>query len=183
MLHEKRLVAGRRNLSHKNHVVGIHDWLRLVGQVRMNRVPHLVRQRELAVKCSRIVEKHIRMHTRARRVRARALAGIFIHVNPAIVKALLQDLPVPLAHDAKRLRDGLLCLCKGNPLLRRGNQRRIEIVHMKLADAQKLFAKPHVPMHLVHVLVHGFDQLMVYADRNLRCVQRRFQRGSVVPRL
>ena len=54
---------------------------------------------------------------------------------------------------------------------------------MKLADAQKLLAKPHVPVHLVHVLVHGFNELMVHAHRHLGRVQRRFQRRSIVPRL
>ena len=54
----------------------------LVRQIGVNRVTHLMHQGEHVVERTLEVQKHIGMHARTRGIRARALAFIFVYVNP-----------------------------------------------------------------------------------------------------
>ena len=179
MLHQKRLVAGRRDLCHKNHIVGVNDRLRLVGQVRMNRVPHLMRQCKLAVQRSRVVEQHIRMHARARRIRARALAGVLIDVNPAVLESLLQNRrrSARPSHRVPALRSFSPRQREFSPATLQSAAYKDRTCEARLTPSSFLRRRIYRCI-LSMILVHGLDQRMVHAHRNLRCVQRRFQRGG-----
>ena len=93
------------------------------------------------------------------------------------------DATVALAHHTECLRYGLFRLVKRNSLLRRFNQRRIKIIHVKLVDTEQLLAQTHIPVQLVKILMHRLNQRMIHAHGNLRCIQRRFQRRGIPARL
>ena len=110
---------------------------------------------------------------------AAALAHVLIDVDPAIVKALLQDLPIVLAHGRQGLVDGLLGLFKGDLDVRAGDQGRIEVVEVQFLHTKKLFPQTDVAVHFVKVLVYRLDQIVIDLHGNIGVVQRGFQGGAV----
>ena len=145
----------------------------------MQRVAHLVCQRELAVERAGVVQQHIRMHRGACGICAGALADVFIDVDPAVVEALLQHLAVVLAHAGQRFQNSLLRIGKLDVRVGLRDQRRIEVIHVQLVHAQQLLAQADIAVHLIEILVDGLDQLMVNARRDLGAVERSLQRRGV----
>ena len=121
------------------------------------------------------------MHGCARGICAAALAHILIHINPAVVKAFLQDLAIVIAQRIEGIIDRLLCLGKGNLLIHIRQQRRIQVIEMELVHTQKLLTKADIAMHLVKILVNCFDQIQVNRGRNLRPEQGCFESILILP--
>ena len=89
VIEEQHLAQRRRHFGDENRVVGVHERLMGLRQHRVHRVPHLVRQREHRIERVVVVQQHVRMHAvHRRRIRAAALAGVFVHVDPAPVERL-----------------------------------------------------------------------------------------------
>ena len=123
MLHKQRFIAGGSDLRNKDHIFRIERILVLVGKIRMQRMTHFVRQGELAVQRSGIVEQDKRMHLCACAVGTGAFAGIFINVDPAVVKALLQNFAVVVTQRCQRIIDIFLCFFDRRFFVYTGNQR------------------------------------------------------------
>ena len=135
-------------------------------------MPHLVRKGKYAVKRSRVIKEHIRMNHRPRRVSPTALSLILIHINPALLKSLFYQCTVLLPHRGKCLIDNLFCLVKRDFHINTTYNRCIDIVHMQLINAQKLLPQGDIAVHLIHICVHGLNQIFVHGNRNLVIKQR-----------
>ena len=89
VIEEQHLAERRRHFGDENRVVGVHERLMRLRQHRVHRVPHLVRQRKHRIERVVVVQQHVRMHAvHRRRIRAAALARVFVHVDPAPLERL-----------------------------------------------------------------------------------------------
>ena len=50
---------------------------------------------------------------------------------------------------------------------------------MKFLDTEALFTQGNILVHFVKVLVHRVDQIVINTRRNIICINRTLQRGSV----
>ena len=184
MAHEQNLVAGGGDLRDEDHIVACADGLRLLAVIAVQGVAHLVGDGEHGVERVLVVQKHIGVRAGiAGGVCAAALAAVFVHVYPAAVKALSEKRGIVLAQHLERVEHGFLCVFEAYLRRRVGYNGGVYVVHMKLVNAQKLFAHGDIAVHLVHVGVNGVDEIHVHALRNLCPVERGGQRGGVLPRL
>lgn len=87
---------------------------------------------------------------------------------------LLSQHPGGLQH----LAAGLL---EGDLLLRLGNHAGVDIVHVQLLQAHHLFPQGHIPVHFVHVLVDGLDQVVIHRLRHLHRLEGALQGAGVLP--
>ena len=102
----------------------------------MHGVAHLVDEGKHAVEVVLVVEQHVRVGPAvAGAVGAAALAGILIHVEPAVAKGLLKHVRIVLAEHRERFERGLLGLFEGDLNVRVRNNGGIDIVHVQLVDA------------------------------------------------
>ena len=67
VLQEQRLAEGGRHFGDEDRVARIDEGLRLVGEDRVHRVTHLVREREHVVQSIGIVQQHVRVSAVRRR--------------------------------------------------------------------------------------------------------------------
>ena len=146
-------------------------------------MPHLVGQGKLTVQGTRVVQQHIRMHRCPGGVGAAALAHVLVHVNPPIVKALLQDFPVLLTQGSQTIVHRLLGLVEGNLLVHLGQQRSIDVIEVKLFHSQQLLAQADIPVHLVQIPVNRLDQVQVYRGGHLGFIQGGFKGRGILSRL
>jgi hypothetical protein len=147
----------------KDHVIGGIHRLVLAAVIAVQGVAHLVGQGEHAVQIVLVVQEHIGVGPgRAGGIGAAALAGVFINVDPAVVKALAQKRRVVLAQHAQGLQHGLLGLLKGDLPGGVGHDGHIDVGHVQLVRAQQLFAQGDIAVHLVQVGVHGVDEVFVH---------------------
>lgn len=112
MLREQRLVDRRGHLGNENHVIGIHlgGWA-LTTHVRMNRVTHLMYEREDVVKLALEVHEDDRMHAIAAcRIGTASLTRRLVDVNPALRQALAHDGQIVLPKWGERLENEIACL-------------------------------------------------------------------------
>ena len=144
---------------------------------------HLVRKRKLAVESVLVVQKHIGMRRSAGRICAAALALVLVYIYPAVFKALTKHRQILLAERSKSLEHVLLRLLERYLLVAVAHNRRVQVIHMQLVYAHKLFAQAHILMHLVHVFVDSLYKIMIYARRNLRPVERRLHGACIFARV
>ena len=150
----------------------------------MHGVTHLVGKGEHAVEIVLVVEQHIGVRPAAAgAVGAAALAGIFIHVDPAVVEALLQHVRIVLAEHGERLEHVCLRLVIGDLGVRVRDDRRIDVVHVQRINAHDLLAQGNVAVHLVKVAVHRVDEIGVHRRRHLGHVERGLERGVITARI
>ena len=142
---------------------------------------HLVGQGKGAVQGVLVVEQDKGMDGAADGVGAGALALVLVNVHPAVLKALSQHRAVLLSQHGGSRQDLLLGLVKGNLLIRLGEHIGIEVVHMQLIQAHDLLAQVHIPVHLVHVLVDGLDEVVVHRLRHLHGAQGALEGAVVLP--
>ena len=116
-------------------------------------------QGEHAVQVVFVVEQHIGVTQGAGGVGAGPLAHVLVHVDPAVVKALLDDGAVGVAHGGQGLIDGVLGLLVGDDLVRAGHHGGVDVVHVELVHPQQLLAQTDIAVHFVHVLV---DEVVVH---------------------
>ena len=128
---------------------------------------HLVGQGELAVQGAGVVQQHIGVDGGTGRISTAALAHVLVHVNPTVVKALLQNLPVVLTQRGQGIVYRLLGFGKGNLLVCLLHQRRINIVKMQLLQPQKFLPQGYITMHFIQVFMHRINQVPVYGGRHL----------------
>ena len=136
---------------------------------------HFVSQGELAVQGSGVVQQDKGMHLGTSRISAAALALVLIDIDPAVFKAFLQNGLVFLAQRRQRIVHGLLGFSVGNAAVHFRHQRGIDIIEMQLANTQQLLAQTDIAMHLVHVLVNGFDQVVIHSRGNVGGIQGSIQ--------
>ena len=138
---------------------------------------HLVDQREHTVKVVGLVEKHIRMRTCAGGICPSALALVLVNVNPAALKSMTDGIDIVLSEGSDSLKNRLFRLVERYPALGFGNDRRIDIVHMKLVKSHQLLAELHVSVHMTHVLVNGLYEVEIDLLRHLGAEESRLKRG------
>ena len=162
MLHEQAFVAGGSHLSHENHIIRINDRLVLVGKIRMDSVTHFVRKGEFAVKGVLMVQQDIGVNSCTCGIRAAALSLILVNVYPAVFKALFEYRKVILAHRCKGFQDSFLSLLKCYLHICVRNNRSIKVIEMKLVNAQKLLSQSNIIVHIVHIVMYGFNKVFVH---------------------
>ena len=102
----------------------------------MHGVAHLVDEGEHAVEVILVVEQHVGVGPAvAGAVGAAALAGVLIHVEPAVAKGLLKHVRIVLAEHRECFERGLLGLFKGNFNVRVRDDWGVDIVHVQLVNA------------------------------------------------
>ena len=154
-------------------------------------------QRELAVQSIRLVQQHIGMDEGSGGVRAAALAGGGIYIDPAVFQSLLQHSPVGFAERRQRLIYRPGSLIKGNLPVPVPYKGRIDIVEMEQAvcfprhppghggdhhhQAHQLLAQPDIPVELGKIFVHRLDQVVVHRHRDVGAVQGGLQGAAVLP--
>ena len=182
--HQQDLVAGGGNLGDEDDILRRVHRLILAGVPGVHGVAHLVGKGEHAVKVVLVVEQHIGVGPAAAgAVGAAALAGILIHVNPAVVEALFQHVRIVLAEHGERLEHVRLRLVVGDLGVRVGDDRRVDIVHMQLIVAHDLLAQGNIAIHLVEVAMHRVDEVGVHRRRHLGHVERGLERGVITARV
>ena len=97
VFHKQCFIAGGSHFRNKDHIVCIHGVLVLVGMIGMECMTHFVGQGKLAVQSAGIVQQNIRVYGCACRVSTASFTHILVNIDPAIVKAFLQDLSVIFA--------------------------------------------------------------------------------------
>ena len=142
---------------------------------------HLVGQGELAVQGAGVVQQHEGMDLGACGVSAAPLALVLIDIDPAVLKALLQNGPVAVAQRIQRIIHGLLGLGKGDLGGLVLEQRGIHIVEVQLLHAQQLLAQADIAVHLVHVPVDRLDQIVVDGYGHIGPVHGRLPGRAVLP--
>ena len=146
--------------------------------VAVQRVTHLVREGEHAVKGVLVVEKHVGVRLGvAGGVRAAALADVLVDIDPAVVEAFLQQLYIVVTQNMERVEHSRLRVLIADLLRGIGDDRGVHVVHVQLVYTEQLFAQGDVLVHLVHVRVDGVDKVQIDLDGNLGGVERR---GRVV---
>ena len=106
VLEQQRLAQRGRHLRNENRVVRVDEGLGFVRQDRVHRVTHLVGRREDVVERVGVVEEHVRVRAVHRcRVGARALAFVFVDVDPAALEARAETLLVVRTERCDRLHD------------------------------------------------------------------------------
>ena len=109
-LDEQRFVRRRRDLGEEDRIAAVHVRLRVLRVVRVDRMPHLVCEREEIVESLVVIEQHERARRiRSPRVRAAALAFAFVDIDPTPGDPLIEDGDVlaserrePFAHGPHR---------------------------------------------------------------------------------
>ena len=178
--HEQDFVAGGGDLGDENHVVVGAGGLILGTVVAVQRVTHLVREGEHAVKGVLVVEKHVGVRLGvAGGVRAAALADVLVDIDPAVVEAFLQQLYIVVAQNMERVEHSRLRVLIADLLRGVGNDRGVHVVHVQLVYTEQLFAQGDVLVHLVHVRVDGVDKVQIDLDGNLGGVERRGEGGLI----
>ncbi len=146
----------------------------------MEGVAHLVGQGELAVQIVLVVQQHVGVGIAvAGGVGAAPLADVLIHVDPAVVEALPQQVGVVLAQHSQGLQHRFLGLLVGDGGVGVGHDGGINVVHVQLVHTHHLLAKGHVAVHLVQIVVDSLNQIQVHAHGHLSGVQRGLD-GAVV---
>ena len=146
----------------------------------MDGVAHLMGQGKLAVQGAVVIEQHIGVDMGAGRIRAGPLAGVFIDVDPPVVKALPQNLAVFLAHGRQGFIDRLPGLFIGDLPADTLHQRRIDIIHVQFVHTQQLLAQTDVAVHLVHIAVDRIDQVVIHGHRHPSPIERSLQGRAIV---
>ena len=175
VFHQQGFVAGGCNLGNKDHIVLVCGRLGLVGQVRVDGVAHLMHEREHVVERALEVEQYIRMHARACRVGARALALVLVHVDPAVGKAFAEQIQVVLTERRERLQCDLLGLLEREFHLHAVHDRHIQVVHVQLVHAEQLLSQRNIAVHGRKRAVYCIDQIAVNLGRHLVAVERGIQ--------
>ena len=184
MAHEQYLVAGGGDLSHEDDVRGGIHRLVLAAVVAVQRVAHFVGEREHAVEIILVVEQDIGVRVAvAGGIRAAALAGIFVNVDPAVGKALLQQVGIILAEHRERFEHRGLGFLVGDLAVGIRHDGGVHVVHVQLVHAEQLLAQRNIAVHLVHVRVDGLDEIVVNLLRHLRHVERGGAGGGIMPRV
>ena len=182
--HQQDLVAGRGDLGDEDDVLRRIHRLVFAGVPRMHGVAHLVDEGEHAVEVILVVEQHVGVGPAvAGAVGAAALAGVLIHVEPAVAKGLFEHVCIVLAEHRECFERGLLGLFKGDFNVRVRDDRRIDVVHVQRINAHDLLAQGNVAVHLVKVAVHRVDEIGVHRRRHLGHVERGLERGIIVARV
>ena len=102
----------------------------------MHGVAHLVDEGEHAVEVILVVEQHVGVGPAvAGAVGAAALAGVLIHVKPAVAKCLFEHVRIVFAEHRECFERGLLGLFKGDLNVRVRDDRGVDIVHVQLVNA------------------------------------------------
>ena len=134
--HQEDLVAGRGDLGDEDDVLRRIHRLVFAGVPRMHGVAHLVDEGEHAVEVILVVEQHVGVGPAvAGAVGAAALAGVLIHVEPAVAKGLLKHVCIVLAEHRECFERSLLGLFKGDFNVRVRDDRGVDIVHVQLVNA------------------------------------------------
>lgn len=168
------------NFSDKDAVIGIGNRLMLVGQIRMNRMTHFMCQRKHAVQCARIIEQDIRMLAQTGRICAGAFADVLININPAIVKAFLENRTIVITHTSEGVIYGLFGFFIRNIDIHIADNRRVQIIHVQFIDTKQLAAQIDIAIHRRHVFVYRRNQIGVYFGRHIVSVQRCLQRRIIL---
>ena len=114
-------------------------------------------EREHIVQRALEVEQYIRVHARACRVRARALALVLVHVDPAVGKAFAEQVQVILAERRERLERDLLGLLEREFHLHAVHDRHIQVVHVQFVHTEQLFSQRNIAVHGRKRAVHRVD--------------------------
>ena len=142
---------------------------------------HLVHEGEGVVERVRVVEQHEGMRAeRAGGIGARALALVFIDVDPTVPEALLEDLQIPFAERSERLAGLILRLLKGHGDLLALHHGGIDIIIVELVRTEETLAQADIAVHSRQVSVHGVDEVVVDLHRHLGFVERGVQGGFIV---
>ena len=141
VVREQRLVAGRCNLCHKDGVSGVGNLLVVGREIRVKRMAHLVDKGVDVVKATLEVEEHDRVHTLATcGISAGTLTWGLVHVNPAALKALLDQVNVLLTHRCQRLNNKVARLLVGKLHVNVVNKRSVDVPEVQLIQAHDALA-------------------------------------------
>ena len=138
VIEQQRFAQRRRHLGDEDGVVRVHEWLALVRQHRVHRVPHLVREREGGIERVVVVHEHVRMHAVHRcRVGTRALAVVLVDVHPTPLEAGGEALLVLPAERRDRCDDPLHHLLVRVVLgeVHQRNRPVVEVIRLELEGA------------------------------------------------
>ena len=154
----------------------------MIGVVAVKRMSHFVSQREHIVQIFLIIQQYIRMRPiSSPGIRASPFPFVFIDINPAVGKSLLQKLHIIVSQNGQTFLHDLLCLRKGNILAGGFGQRNIDIIHVQFLHLQRPLPETHIAVHQVQMVMNRLDQLGVYAGGDIPSVQRHFQTGRIFP--
>ena len=176
IFHQQDLVAGGSHFRHEDPVTGVHGRLAMVGVPGVHGVAQLMDQGEQIVHIACIVQQDIGIAViGSGGVGAAALAFILVHVNPAVGEALPDYLQVVLSQRSQGLQDRLFGFGERNLLGNAGDNGGVDVVHMQFVHTQQTFAQTHIAVHLVQVLIDGFNQVPVHLGGDVHSVHGRLQ--------
>ena len=179
VIEQQRLAQRRRHLGDEDGVVRVHEWLALVRQHRVHRVPHLVREREGGIERVVVVHEHVRVHAvHRRRVGARALAVVLVDVHPAALEAGREALLV-LPAERRDRRDDPLHHLLVRVVLGEVDQRNRPVVEVIRVELER--AAPQLLVALVgrDVGARRGNQVLDDGDGDVVAVERGLERRGV----
>ena len=155
-----------------------------VRQQRVHRMAHLVRQREHRVERVVVVQQHVRMDAvHRRRVRAAALAGVLVDVDPVAEQHAPQFVSIRLARAARPTPAATRARS------RTGTSRRNRRAGSSCRSCGRCsrpstrLAQPVIAAQRLGAGLRRLDQVLDHRRRNVVAVQRRVERGRIAARL
>ncbi|MPM80036.1 hypothetical protein SDC9_127080 [bioreactor metagenome] len=140
-------------------------------------MPHLMRQGEHIIQFIVIIHQYIGIGIIGPPgIGAAGFAFVFINVNPAAVKTLLQTGNVFSTQGLQRLRDRCPGLGIRNLHFICGNQGGIKIIKVHFIQAQQFFANGHIAVHKLKMTVNRFNQTIINLNRHIVLIQGRLKR-------
>ena len=135
------------------------------------------------VQCLFVVEQHKRVHSvGAPGVRAGGLALVFVDINPAVGKGVLEVLNILFTQGLEVLNHDLAGGFIIHAHVHIGHNRDIDIIEMQLVHTQRLLAQRQIAVHGGQVTVHRLDQRVIDAFGNLVFKQAHLPRAGITAR-
>ena len=168
LLDHQVFVNGRGNFRDKHRIVRQVGRLGMVGQPGMHGMPHLMGNRRNTLQCAGIVQKDIRGRIiGAGGIGPAGLALVRIHIDPAFTESSLYGIDIIFPQNGNSLQHHFLCLVIAVFVLRAFRQRCVEVIVMQFIHAQQLLSESDVPMHDIHMIMDGGDQLVIDRCRDI----------------
>ena len=184
MVDQERLIKRGRDFCHEDRIVRERVRLRLIGEVALHRVSHLVGKRADVRVLPVVIDQHVRMDVigGAFGIGARTLAFVREQIDPPAVVRALDRAGVFASERRDGFEDEFLRLLRRVGQFDRSDERRVQVVIMKLVQTENALAQLQVSMEGRKILADAIDEAHVDRHRNVRPVQRVLQSRFVLPR-